>query len=115
MNVNLAPITQSDFTSARSVLNLNHERIKDAFSVLTELYYLFTDASSSAVTVNLPNGTNQANRAYVIVKTDSSANNVIINPLSPQLLNAGASLTLATQGDKAVLVFDNASQSWWSI
>lgn len=74
----------------------------------------FKDVSLASETFLLPDG-NKTDFDFVIVKTDSSGNTVTITPFGTQLIDAASTLTLSSQGDSAVLAFDKASQTWWTI
>lgn len=97
----------------------NFKRVEDAIQIIeAKSNYLrlvdqiFVDASTGAIIKYLPSG-NQTENEFLIIKTDSSGNTVTIIPFGTQLILATTSLTLASQGDSAHLVFDQASQTWW--
>lgn len=74
----------------------------------------FVNADSGNVIRQLYDG-NKVDYDYCFIKTDSTGNTVTITPFGTQLINAASTLTLSSQGDSAVLVFDKATQTWWTI
>ena len=74
----------------------------------------FVDTTSASQLRYLPNGNTSPDKDYQYTKTDVTANTVTIYPYGTQTINAGATYVLAAQGDTVWLMFDKASQSWWS-
>ncbi|WP_435279365.1 hypothetical protein [Streptomyces sp. 1222.5] len=69
---------------------------------------LKVDASSGAVTINLPPAS--PNRvSYTIVKVDASGNPVTIDPAGAQTINGAATRNLASQGDAVTVWSDGAN------
>ena len=62
------------------------------------------DATSGAVTVNLPAAAGVPGRVYMIRKTDATANAVIIDPSGSETINGATTLSLAGQYDSVTIV-----------
>lgn len=67
---------------------------------------LSADASGGAITVDLPAAADVKNRMYAIYKTDSSGNNVTIDPDGAEGINAVATLVLSAQHAGAIIQSD---------
>ena len=84
---------------------------KANFSVELERFYP-CDATSGNITVTLPQTIAAVDKVYVIKKIDASANTVIITPRGADTIDGGATLTLTTQWDVAIIRSDGISQ-WY--
>lgn len=113
MNVDLLRLVAGD--RALRDTEANFDRLVNLLFYVAQTETVFVDASSGAVSKYLPDGASPQLKQYIFVKTDSSANAVTIYPFGTQLIDAGASTALAAQSDSVHLVFDKASQTWWSI
>ena len=65
---------------------------------------ILVDASSGAVTINLPTASGLSGRQYTITKTDSSVNNVLIDANSSETINGNSIFYLAVQYEKITLI-----------
>lgn len=65
---------------------------------------ILVDASSGAVTINLPAASGLSGREYIITKTDSSVNNVLIDANSSETINGNSIFYLAVQYEKITLI-----------
>lgn len=97
-----------------NLINANFNEIFLSSRHNSRVLKTFLDASSSNVEEFLPDG-NQVDFEILVVKTDSSGNTVTIIPITDQYVNAASSLVFSSQGDAARLVFDKATQTWWTI
>ena len=70
------------------------------------------DASGGAATMSIPSVSGLVGRKYTIIKDDSSANAVTIDPDGAETINGVSSVSLASQGDAVTLVSDGAE---WKI
>ncbi len=67
------------------------------------------DASGAARTCTLETAVGAAGRIKVIVKTDSSANTVTIDPNATETINGASTLVLSSQWDRAVIQSDGTN------
>lgn len=67
------------------------------------------DASGGALTCTLETAVGANGRIHAIVKIDSSANTVTIDPNAAETINGAATLVLSAQWDKAILQSDGAN------
>lgn len=73
----------------------------------------FVDASSGAVTVNLPGAATVPGRVYYIKKIDASANLVTIDPNSTETIDGELTQRLAYQHAAVALVSDGTN--WYIV
>lgn len=89
--VNSGTSKVNSFTTAISLKSANYTATIDDYTILV-------DASGGAVTITLPAGSGIVpGRIYVIVKTDSSGNAVIIDPAGADTINGASSISITTQ------------------
>jgi len=70
------------------------------------------NASSGAVTVNLPGAAGVAGRIFYVKKTDSSPNHVTIDPNSTETIDGNLTVTLTYQHAAVALLSDGSN---WNI
>lgn len=69
-------------------------------SVIATDHTVFCNATSNAITVNLPQASANNGRILAFVKTDSSGNAVTIDPSGSETINGSATLALSAQWDR---------------
>lgn len=69
------------------------------------------NATSGAITINLPQASTATNVELFIIKTDSSANAVTVDGYSSETINGATTQALTTQYQKIVIVCDGST--WW--
>lgn len=74
---------------------------------------ILVDASGGAVTITLPAAAGISGRLYTIKKTDSSGNNVVIDPNGAETIDGAATNTFNTQYQSVTVVCDGST--WWTI
>ena len=70
---------------------------------------ILVDASSGAVTINLPAASGLSGREYTITKTDSSSNNVLIDANASETINGSTVFYLNVQYEQVKLVCTGTS------
>lgn len=82
-------------------LNVGHRAVTAAsVTVVQADYTIFANATSNAITVNLPSAASHAGRVFAVVKTDASANAVTLDPNASETINGAATLALPAQWDR---------------
>lgn len=76
-------------------------------------YLILCDATSGAITVNLPAVASSAGRVLVVKKTDASINSVTLDGNGAETIDGAATKILATQ--YAVLNIQCNGAAWWII
>lgn len=76
-------------------------------------YVILADATSAAVTVNLPAAATNAGRMLVVKKIDSTANLVTIDGNGAETIDDSATQTITTQYTSLSLLCDGTE--WWII
>lgn len=76
-------------------------------------FLLLANATSSAITINLPSATGVNGRTYVIKKTDASVNIVTIDASGTETIDGGLTFVLRDQNEAITIVSDNAN--WFII
>ena len=74
---------------------------------------ILCDATSGAMTINLPTAVGISGKKYNIKKIDSSANNVTIDPNGTETIDGASTLAISGQYDSYTVQSDNAN--WWII
>lgn len=70
---------------------------------------LKADATTAAVTVNLPTAVGATGRKYTVKKIDSSVNAVTVDPSGTETIDGAATVALAAQWDTLRLVSDGSN------
>lgn len=73
------------------------------YTIVITTTILKCDATNSAITATLPSVAGKEGKKYVIVKTDSSANNVTIQADGSELINGSADFSLSSQWEVVTL------------
>jgi hypothetical protein len=85
-------------------INLGQRTVTAAsVTVAQSDYSIFADATSNAITVNLPAAASHAGRVFVVVKTDAGANAVTVDPNASETINGATTLALPTQWSRCVI------------
>jgi hypothetical protein len=72
------------------------------------------NAAAGGFTLNLPNATSGGeSRVYEIIKTDSTANAVVLDPNGSQTINGASTFSLTTPKESVLIVGDPNSASWY--
>lgn len=80
------------------------------YTVLSTDYLILVDASSAAVTVNLPTAVGIEGKQYIIKKTDTSlSNGVTVDASTTETIDGALTKTLRTQNESIKLVSDGAN------
>ncbi len=82
------------------------------YTASTSNHTIQANATSGAITVNLPTAVGNGGRTYYIKKTDSSGNAVTIDPNGAQTIDGSATVVLATQYAN---IFIESDGSNWTI
>lgn len=82
-------------------------------SALATDYLLLVDATTGAVTVNLPAAASAEGALIVVKKTDASANAVTIDANASETIDGAATQALAAQYDALTVACDGAG--WWIV
>lgn len=72
-------------------------------------YLIKADATSGAITVNLPTSVSNDAKKIMIIKTDSSVNSITIDPFGLETLNGLPTDTLTSQWDKGQYYSDGTN------
>ena len=71
---------------------------------------ILCNTASGAITINLPTAVNISGKKYNIKKTDSSANDITVNPDGTETIDDALTLTIAGQYDSYTVQSDN--ENW---
>lgn len=77
-------------------------------ALLAERAY-YVDATSGAVTANLPTAVGNGGKEFFVKKTDLGTNTVTLDPNSTETINGASTLVLSTQDEGAVIESDNSN------
>lgn len=94
------------------ITDRNTERIEAASAEWQQVVRTFSDATAGSVIVYLPDG-NTTPKDFYWQKTDSTANTVTITAFGAQLIIGAATYVLASQYDRAYLIWNGATQQWY--
>lgn len=72
---------------------------------------ILADATSGAVTINLPDATDHKYKMYYVIKTDSSANSVYVDGFGSQTVGGIYAYVLAAQNDDIAFISDGSNWS----
>lgn len=103
--------TSVRFNTFGSGLNMRSRTVTSTASVAATDFSVAGDATAGAITLNLvqANGTGNAGRLHWFVKTDASANAVIIDPSGSETINGASTLSLTSQWETACIQSFGAS------
>lgn len=82
-----------------------------SYTIQNNIFYVRADATSGAMTVTLPLATSSEGRQVLICKVDASANAVTVDGNGSETIQGSASISLASQWDKALLIC-NGNDGW---
>ena len=83
-------------------------------TTLTSTHHtVLVDATSGAVTINLPAVAGVTRRRYEVIKTDSSANAVTLDGNASETINGATTFALSTQYQSATIVTDGSA--WYVV
>lgn len=68
--------------------------------------YLYVNAASGAVTVNLPSSASMAGYSLSVIKTDNSANSVTIDPFGSEMVNQATTYNISGQNSNITITSD---------
>jgi len=71
--------------------------------------HILADGTSNPITITLPVAANVTDRVYFIVKTDASANTIIIDASGAETINGATTQTLSGQFENISMVCDGTS------
>ncbi len=83
--------------------------ITEDYTVLATDAIILADATAGNITVTLPTAVGIAGRVYIIKKTDTTSNKVIIEGNGVETINLELNQGLAFEGDAPQLASDNAN------
>lgn len=104
------PLTTVDI---RGSLSVGVITVTTTYSALSTDYLVLSDGTTAAFTVTLPAAT-QKGQKIVVVKIDSSVNAITVAPNGTDTIEGAASLSLATQYNKANLIADGVG-IWYDL
>lgn len=93
-------------------LTLKARAITATGAVAVDDYMILADATSAAITVNLPAVAASAGRVLVVKKTDASANAVTLDGNASETIDGATTKALAAQYDVVTVVCDGSA--WWA-
>jgi len=79
------------------------------YTATTSDWTILCDATSGAITVNLPAATNHTGRVYNIKKTDSSTNNVTVDGNASETIDGSTTQVLYSQWDSITIQCDGSN------
>lgn len=82
-----------------------------AYTVESLVYYVRADATSAGFTVTLPAASSHAGRQILVCKIDSSGNAVTVAAAGSDTIQGSATISLAAQWNKALLI-SNGNNGW---
>ncbi len=88
--------------------DVTQDKTADYLAVSTD-DTIFVNAAGGDVTISLPTATTIEGKNYKIVKTDASANAVIIDPNGTETVNGSGTHTLSNQYDSVQIVSDGSN------
>lgn len=112
MNFSIRPIASVPQERLGAAVEDNLRHLGVQLLQLPPVVRTFADASSAALTYNLPDGNKQLDKDYYYEKIDSSVNGVTITPFGTQTIQGAASYTLAAQYDRVLLMWYHGDQQW---
>lgn len=83
--------------------------VTTTYSVASDVFWVRCNATGGAFTVTLPESLTWGGRQIGLIKTDASANAVTVARDGADLINGAASISLATQYTKALLIADGTT------
>ena len=92
-----------------TVFQLSVETITTTTHSAANFPIILCDATSNAITVNLPQASTSANLVYNIKKIDSTGNTVTIDGNASETIDGATTSVLATQYDSATIVCDGSN------
>lgn len=109
-----APITSPTFVGTVSVsesLSIATRAITSDRPLDVSDHVILADATAGDVTVTLPSASGVPGRVYIVKKTDSSGNGVIIDGQGAETIDGAATYTLTQQYEAITIVCDGTE--WW--
>ena len=94
--------------SSATASDITVQTVTSNYTMLSSDDVVLANASSGNVTISIVTATNRT-RPISIKKIDSSTNTVIVDGFSSELIDGGASATLANQYESITLVSDNSN------
>lgn len=101
----------TDATGSGSGSSLNLDVITTTTTLTTSNTIVICDATSGAITVDLPTAVGNAGKVYYIKKIDSSANSVTIDGDGSETIDTGLTAVILTQFSAITIVSDGTE--WW--
>ncbi len=83
----------------------------EAYTVMEDIYHVRANATSAIFTVTLPTALGRDGRQVLITKVDSSGNAVTIAANGSDTIEGSATIALAAQWNKALLI-SNGNNGW---
>lgn len=75
--------------------------------------FVSVDATSGAITVNLPTASGIEGRVYIVKKRDASGNAVTVDPSGAETIDGASTKTLASQWDTVRIISDGTNWLEW--
>jgi hypothetical protein len=79
------------------------------YTALSTDYFIFGDATSASITINLPTAVGIAGKVYIIKKIDATGNTVTIDANSTQTLDGALTIVIGTQYASFSIVSNGAN------
>ena len=70
---------------------------------------ILANATSGSITINLPAASTSVRKAYRIMKTDASANTVVVDGSGSETINGSTTNTISSQYGNIMIVTDNSN------
>jgi hypothetical protein len=108
------------FSSGELSESIRDQFLDQNFAQINEQQFVlcnreFIDTTSASVNRSLPDGNNlKVPLDYYYQKIDSSGNTVTITAFGSQLIDGSATATLSSQFDSVNLIWNQASQQWYT-
>lgn len=82
-----------------------------SYTVPENIFYVRADATSATMTVTIPPAVGRDGRKILVCKVDSSGNAVTVAATGTDTIQGSASISLAAQWNKALLI-SNGNNGW---
>lgn len=89
-------------------MRCRYHSISSNTTITNDYYMVNVNASSGAVTITLPTAVNIAGQVFVVRKSDSSSNAVIIDGNGSETINGNATVSLTVQYTSYMIMSDGA-------
>lgn len=121
MNVQVPPVYESEesygmkawfqqiyrWITQRSMLT----NVTTTYTVLENIYYVRADATAGAFTVTIPAALGRDGRQILICKVDAGVNAITVAATGTDTIQGAATISLAAQWSKALLI-SNGNNGW---